>query len=103
MTLIGKIVGKKRVRYGQQECHGKTEVWKNRFLIQIAHSTYRRFYLFINTVLHELLHLWLFIAMEVRHVELSETRQHVIIYRVVAVALKEFRQAEKELRRGRTN
>lgn len=83
IKLLGSIQSRKRLNYNKQECYGITKVNKNKFNILISELAFKNGYLFAETMLHELLHLWFFIIATAFGKEISESEQHAILEPIV--------------------
>ena len=97
MKLKGTIQSSPSIVSGGVKCAGTTEVAKERFLIRIADECFDDDENFQDVMLHELLHLWLFIVDNRggRVTKFSERRHHRIINPIVDFALKRGRKNGK--------
>lgn len=98
-TLKGiiKLVDRKLIVDGD-ECYGAAEVEGRRFKIRLSNKTIDTGDMFIETLLHELMHLWIFIVMETLGFKMSQAGAHRIIDVVVPFAMEQF---YREYRRKR--
>lgn len=88
MDIIGRIHFQNKVFVNKQECYGVVKADGNKFKILIAKCAGGGFDLFAETLLHELLHLWVFILMALTDINVSEKRQHKIIGTIMPKAIK---------------
>lgn len=89
--LKGYIKFQNRVRIKSQECYGVTRANGNKWSIRISRESAKDFYLFAETVFHELLHLGFYIVMACSKRQWSETAQHRIISKVSRLINKEIK------------
>lgn len=88
MDLVGSIGVRKRVRVKNEECYGTCCVFKkNTFTIKISETAFDDPVLFAETLLHELLHLWLFIVMKRCNTKMSEQYQHTIVNKIIPIVV----------------
>src|SRR5690349_4260308 len=88
MNVNGTIVIRRRVRYRNRECYGITTAKGTQFQIRIAESVYYRPLLFAETLLHELMHLWLFILSgRDKQYLISQRKHHNLIDKTVPLAV----------------
>lgn len=87
MNLVGSISTRKRVRADNQECYGTCNAYKRTFTIRIAESAFDDPIMFADTLLHELIHLWLFIVMTRCNTQMSDRGHHTIIDMLVPKAV----------------
>lgn len=92
MNIRGFIKSQKKIIIDNDECYGCTYAYRNRFSIRIAEETGKDFYLFADTVLHELIHLWIFILSACTNVKITDNQSHRIINKVMPRALKMVRE-----------
>lgn len=78
MVITGKIKTVKRIRYRNEECEGITKAFRQSFLIRIVHSTIKRNE-FVEVLLHELGHLWMFICFTIYGTYLKDKDQHELM------------------------
>lgn len=90
-TLKGiiKLVDR-RVIVDGDECYGAAEVEGRRFKIRLSGKTIETADDFLTTLLHELMHLWVFIAMEALGFKMSQAASHRIIDVVIPFAMEQF-------------
>lgn len=86
----------KTVTVNGQPCYGVVKANENKFKILIAKCAGASYEQFAETLLHELIHLWIFILMALTDTQISEAKQHKIIKKVMPVALWEL-----EVQRGK--
>jgi len=79
INLSGTIKSRKRIHYGRQECYGITRANRGKFSIYLSESAMEDGYIFSETILHELLHLWFFIIGSISSKKLSEKEQHEVL------------------------
>jgi hypothetical protein len=96
MNIYGSIKFQNKIQVKKRACLGKCEAWNNRFRIVIAKSAGQTFSIFAETMLHELLHLWVFILMALTNINLSERRQHKIIEKIMPTAIKEIEKCQED-------
>lgn len=82
----------RRLFDGKKECYGTTQLNKNRFAIKASTIACEDIETFNDTILHELLHLWLFIYAEIINKRITKKRTHRIIEAVTKKALRELRK-----------
>ena len=88
MKAVGKIEIIDRVRCEGDECWGKCVVEGNRFTINIARKATNDPILYADTMLHELLHLWLFMLEgSNKKFGMSQRKHHALMKIVIPVAL----------------
>ena len=87
IKLTGAIEFVKRVKIGKHICYGATYAQGSKFRIKISKASSESAECFIETLLHEMLHLMLYIISGTVKVELSDREHHRIINRIVKVAL----------------
>lgn len=92
MNIRGFIKSQKKIVIDDDECYGCTYAYRNRFSIRIAQETGKDFYLFSDTVLHELMHLWIFILSACRNITITDRQAHKIINKTMPIALKMIRK-----------
>jgi len=101
IDLSGTIKSRKRLYHGRDACYGLTSVDKKKFRIYLSDLALKDGYIFSETMLHELLHLWFFIISTVAIRVPSEKEQHEILEQVIPTILS--RTALVLERKGRTN
>ena|SRR5271157_916869 len=94
-TIYGKIMFQNTVTVHGKPCYGVVKANNNKFKILIAKCAGESFEQFAETVLHELLHLWVFILVALTDTRISEAKQHKMIKKIMPVALREL-----EIHRG---
>lgn len=88
LDLTGTIkTTRRKIIVGRDECVGATYANKNKFLITISEKENPEVLDFLETVLHELLHLYFFIFMGIRDKKVSDALQHRVIDDVVPYTL----------------
>ena len=90
-TLKGviKLVDRRLVVDGD-ECYGVTEAEGQRFKIRLSGKNIETADDFLTTLLHEVMHLWIFVAMEALGFKMSTAASHRIIDVVVPFAMEQF-------------
>ena len=96
MKLTGYIKFQKKVFVGKQECYGSTYGWRNTFGIRISEDASETFSLYAETILHELLHLWVFILAASIGIPLTEKKQHKFIELIVPKVIRGLRKTYKK-------
>ena len=96
MDIIGRIHFQNKVIVEKQECYGVVKATGNRFRILIAKCAGKSYEQFAETLLHEFIHLWIFILTAMTDTQISEARQHKMIKKIMPVALWEL-----EVQRGK--
>ena len=96
MDIIGRIRFQHRVFVDRQECYGAVRVDDNKFKILIAKCAGKTSDVFAETLLHEFIHLWLFIFVTITNIRVSERKHHRIIDKIMPVALRELRRYQKK-------
>lgn len=91
IDLSGVIKSKKRLYYGKDACYGITRANKNKFKIYLSELALKDGYMFSETMLHELLHLWFFIISTVAVRVPSEADQHEVLEQVIPIILSRTR------------
>jgi len=88
MTWIkGVIKFQKKVIVSKQECYGCCRGDGDQFDIRISQDATENFKIFAETLLHELIHLWMFIIMATIKINITEKEQHIIMKKAVKNAL----------------
>lgn len=88
LNLTGTIKSsERRIRAGDQDCYGLTRVTGNKFSIRISDKENQDAVQFLETLLHEMLHLYFFILIAMRGRSISEWKQHNVINVVVPFML----------------
>lgn len=87
LDLSGVIKSRKRLYYGKSACYGITKANKSKFQIYLSELALKDGYIFSETVLHELLHLWFFIISTVAIKVPSEKEQHEVLEQVIPIIL----------------
>ncbi len=101
-TLIGEIkLINRRIFSDGDECYGTAIANKNRFHIRLSNIGIETVDDFIDTTLHELLHLWLFILIAALTVTLSDAASHRIIDATVKTAMRCLRRELRFKRKRR--
>lgn len=86
--LSGFIKSLPKVQYGGQECYGLTRANKDKFRIYISEKSMEDSYVWAETILHELLHLYCFILIGSGVKRLSsESKQHEFLEQVIPIIL----------------
>ena len=85
--LTGAIEFVKRVKIGKHICYGATYAEGSKFKIKISRAAGESVECFFETLLHEMIHLVLYIFSGVTKVELSDREHHRIIKEIMKVAL----------------
>lgn len=101
IDLSGVIQSRKKLYYGKDACYGITRADKKKFKIYLSDLALKDGYIFSETMLHELLHLWFFIVSTVAIRVPSEEEQHEILEQVIPIILS--RTAIILERRKKTN
>lgn len=92
IDLSGTIKSRKKLYYGKSACYGITKADKNKFQIYLSELALKDGYIFSETMLHELLHLWFFIInSSLKTKPISETKQHEVLEQVIPVILNHTR------------
>ena len=94
--LFGEIKFQKKVIANKKECYGTCRASGDRFRVAISGAAFKSGSLLLETILHELLHLWFYIVTAITKKELSERIQHRVIYKVTAEALIALAKYAKE-------
>lgn len=84
---------------GRQECLGVTRADNNKFSIRISEKENTDVVQFLETLLHELLHLYFFILIGIKNRRISEDKQHEVIDVVVPFMLNKMAMTLKPKRR----
>ncbi len=87
---------KQRIFHRGDECLGTCAVNGRRFNIRVSLKSAGEPDDFIDTLIHELMHLWLYILMAAYQFKLSEAAQHRIIEKAAPVTVK---LLKREIRR----
>jgi len=85
--LTGTIEFVKQVKVGKHVCYGSAYATGDKFKIKISEAAGESAECFIETLLHEMLHLALYVISGATKVELSDREHHRIINRIVRAAL----------------
>jgi predicted SprT family Zn-dependent metalloprotease len=85
--LTGVIEFVKRVTVGKHICYGATYAEGSNFKIKISRAAGESVECFFETLLHEMIHLALYVLSGVTKVELSDREHHQIIREIMKVAL----------------
>lgn len=88
MKLKGAIELVDRVRVKGQACWGVTQAHGQTFRIRVARSAIHNGAMFAETLLHEMLHLWIFIVCSAMGKQTSARRHHEIIDAIVPKAIR---------------
>jgi predicted SprT family Zn-dependent metalloprotease len=91
--LMGIIEFVKRVKIGKHICYGATYADGDKFRIKISRAAGESVECFVETLIHEMLHLAFYIISGVTKVELSDREHHRLINKIMKVALKEIRSS----------
>lgn len=99
-TLTGtvKLIQRKLFMNGS-ECYGTTTGHGGKFQIRLSNLSIETVWEFIETTVHELLHLWLFILVSALTFTLSDAASHRIIEETVKTALRALRRELRNKRR----
>ena len=93
MKLKGYIKFQNKVKVKNQESYGLTEAIGDHFRILISRESSKDFYLFSETILHELIHLGYFVIMACSTTtNLSERSQHAMINKIMPVMIAQLRK-----------
>lgn len=88
MNLTGTIkVSPRRLKVDGVECMGTTRVKGTHFSILISEKENKETVQFMETLLHEILHLYFFIMMSLKSTTISEDKQHRVLDAVVPFML----------------
>lgn len=87
VDLSGVIKSRKNLRYGKDVCYGITRANKDKFKIYLSELALKDGYIFSETTLHELLHLWFFIISSYSVRVPSEKEQHEVLEQVIPIIL----------------
>lgn len=88
LNLSGTIKSRKKLQVDNQTCYGVTRGEKDKFSIYISEEALKDGYLFSETILHELLHLWFFILIAaLDRDDISEKKQHEVLEQVIPIIL----------------
>ncbi len=80
MNFKGIIkVTKNRLFVNKQECLGVTKVHRNQFSIKISEQPNKDIVDFMETLLHEMIHLYFFILMNIANKRFADYKQHNVI------------------------
>lgn len=86
--LVGIIqTTPRRIFIQKQECHGITSVKKTFFKIKISEKACKEPIVLVETVLHELCHLWLYAVSGLARRPFSDPVQERIINKTTKIAL----------------
>ena len=86
--LKGVIKFQKKVIVGKKECYGCCRGDGDRFDIRISQDAADNFEIFSETLIHELIHLWIFILMATVRINITEREQHKIMDKAVKSILR---------------
>lgn len=88
----------RRIFSKRDECYGITQVDGRRFWIKLATPAHDELWELVDTLLHEVMHLFFFVLAAFTDANLSIAAHHRVISRVVPYAIRMLRQ---EVRRSR--
>lgn len=104
MNLSGTIsTTPHRLVAGSQLCYGVTRANGNRFSIKISEKDNQDAVQFLETLLHEMLHLYFFIIIGMKGKNVAEWRQHNVIDVVVPFMLNKMAMELQPKRRKHTH
>lgn len=90
-NLKGEIKTCKSITIGKESCYGLTKAVNENFSIKILQSTLKDPWLFCQTLLHEMLHLYMFTVMSyAQKYDITEEEQHKVINKYVDEINKDF-------------
>jgi predicted SprT family Zn-dependent metalloprotease len=95
LDLKGTIEEVNILYHGNSSCYGLTDTKGNKFKILISKESIDKSELFIEVLLHELLHLWLYIVEAGYNIHLSGRQHHKVIDKVTPYATKELIKIQK--------
>src|SRR5258706_9728637 len=87
IDLSGTIKSRKSLHYGKDVCYGITKANGDKFQIYLSELALKDKYIFSETMLHELLHLWFFIVNTAVLRQVSEDEQHEILDQAIPIIL----------------
>jgi hypothetical protein len=94
--IQGEIKFQNKVVINKRECFGRCKVSTDHFQIAISKAAGESLSIFAEVLLHELLHLWLFVIEALTKKRLSDRQHHRIINQIIPTAVKVFEKYHKE-------